>query len=173
MTMEQLTLLPLVKDLQLPSVTEGKTGVEVNLWLNLRDMVSEAHYDSYNGILCVVHGTKLVKLWPPSSRLKATPLFSETYNGVSRECELPPPPLSVTLRKGESLFIPEGWWHEVTSRPNTVAVSFWWKGLDQGLLRDCAEERLDGYLFRSTLRRTVEMRVRERVDQTSATNSLR
>jgi hypothetical protein len=32
------------------------------------------------------------------------------------------------------LFIPEGWWHKVTSSEYTVAVSFTWDGVDQEVL---------------------------------------
>ena len=27
---------------------------------------------------------------------------------------------------GDALFIPEGWWHQVSSAPATIAVNFWW-----------------------------------------------
>lgn len=33
---------------------------------------------------------------------------------------------------GESLFIPEGWWHRVESDPGTAAVNIWWLS-DHGL----------------------------------------
>lgn len=29
--------------------------------------------------------------------------------------------------EGEGLFIPEGWWHQITSSPGTVAVNVWFK----------------------------------------------
>ena len=172
MTQDQLGLLPLMTDLQVPEMAEGKTGLEVNLWLNVRKAVSQAHYDSYNGILCVVHGAKRVRLWPSAAILYANPLFGETYNGLPPGTLLPPASLVVTVHRGEALFIPEGWWHEVTSQPNTIAVSFWWKGFDQQVLRDFAGERLDNYLLRATLRRVVEQHVRNKVDQTCSTHTL-
>ena len=172
MSPDQLYFLPLINDLQIPEMAEGKVGLQVNLWLNLKTAVSQAHYDSYNGVLCVVHGKKRVRLWPSSAILHANPLFSETYNGLPESAVLPPAPLTLTIRRGQALFIPEGWWHEVTSAPNTLAVSFWWKGFDQQILRDTAKDRLDAYLLRATLRRVVEQFVRRKVDAVCETHTL-
>ena len=35
----------------------------------------------------------------------------------------------VTLKAGDTLFIPEGWWHQVDSSPVTLAVNYWWPSL--------------------------------------------
>mmetsp|Transcript_17098 Transcript_17098/g.42965 ORF Transcript_17098/g.42965 Transcript_17098/m.42965 type:complete len:333 (-) Transcript_17098:111-1109(-) len=35
--------------------------------------------------------------------------------------------VAVTLQAGDALFIPEGWWHQVTSVAGTSAVNFWWQ----------------------------------------------
>jgi hypothetical protein len=161
-----------MNDLRVPEMAEGKLGLEVNLWFNLKKAVSQTHYDSYNGILCVIHGSKRVRLWPSAAILTANPLFGETYNGLSPATRLPPASISVTVHKGQALFIPEGWWHEVTSQPNTIAVSYWWKGFDQQVLKDLAGERLDCYLLRATLRRVVEQCVRSKVDQACRLHTL-
>jgi hypothetical protein len=34
-------------------------------------------------------------------------------------------PQVVTLRAGDALFLPEGWWHQVDSDGTTIAVNFW------------------------------------------------
>lgn len=38
-------------------------------------------------------------------------------------------PMIVRVSAGESLFIPEGWFHQVDSSSGTIAINFWWKGL--------------------------------------------
>lgn len=40
---------------------------------------------------------------------------------------LPIPPLVDVFAVAEGLFIPEGWWHQITSTPGTVAVNVWFK----------------------------------------------
>eukprot|EP00873_Tetraselmis_striata_P040265 jgi/Tetstr1/460529/TSEL_005788.t2 len=35
--------------------------------------------------------------------------------------------VAVILQAGDALFIPEGWWHQVTSVAGTSAVNFWWQ----------------------------------------------
>ena len=34
-------------------------------------------------------------------------------------------PIKITLKKGECLFIPRGYWHWVVSHPNTKAYNIW------------------------------------------------
>lgn len=39
------------------------------------------------------------------------------------------PYLTAELRAGDSLYIPEGWWHQVHSDARTIAINYWWDGL--------------------------------------------
>lgn len=41
-----------------------------------------------------------------------------TYSAIARV-------YFVTIRAGDALFVPEGWWHSVVSSPGTIAVNYW------------------------------------------------
>lgn len=124
---EEIPLSSLLEDIRLHSLLPT-SEIEAHLWLNLKPVLSEYHYDSYQNFLCVINGCKTVELIPPSKLVDAVYLDNEAYNHMrnntkSRFC--------VSLSKGDVLYIPEGWWHKVKSSTNTVAVSITWKGIDQ------------------------------------------
>ena len=74
--------------------------------MNVKPVVSEYHYDSYQNLLCVIEGTKTVSLIPPSSLIKSCKLETEAYNhAVNRDQK---PVFRIVLNKGQVLFIPEG-----------------------------------------------------------------
>jgi len=50
----------------IPEVIKDKTIRETNFWLNNGNIDSGLHYDDYDGLLCVISGTKIVTLFPPS-----------------------------------------------------------------------------------------------------------
>lgn len=60
---------------------------------------------------------------------------------------LPPPTMTVTIRPGDVLYLPTGWFHEVTSIPGRqTALNFWWKPPHwQTALKD--EEAAQSHLF--------------------------
>jgi len=35
-------------------------------------------------------------------------------------------PYSITLRAGETLYLPAGWWHHVTQEGLTIALNWWY-----------------------------------------------
>ena len=39
--------------------------------------------------------------------------------------------MTVHLAAGDALFLPEGWWHSVTSSPGTLAVNYWYDGAQE------------------------------------------
>ena len=127
---EQLGLSRLLQDIRTIKHIPTKQ-LQLYLWMNIKAAVSEFHYDSYQNILCVVHGVKVVELIPPSALVRPHRLDTEGYNHAARDKA---GHFVVTLTKGQALYIPEGWWHKVTSRENTVAVSMNWKGIDQQTL---------------------------------------
>jgi len=149
---EETALRPLLSDIRLPKVLKGK-NLQVNMWMNVSPVKSAFHYDSYHNFLCCVHGKKLITLVPPNTLVKSNPLFSESYNHLESSLPKHANKLQVSLLPGQVLFIPEGWWHHVQSAPNTVAISFWWKGVDQDKLTDKARGLIDLYICKGTLRR--------------------
>lgn len=115
--------------------------------MNIHPVKSGYHFDSYHNLLCVMNGKKTVRLMEPGAPVRTQSLFSECYNHATKT---PRRSYKLVVKKGQSLFIPEGWWHKVDSDENTVAVSFWWNGIDQGNL---AHSGLDMYVARHSLRR--------------------
>eukprot|EP01052_Picozoa_sp_SAG31_P003411 SAG31_NODE_131_length_23419_cov_38.760087_6_plen_536_part_00 len=148
-------LSKLSTDLSIPACIPWSTaGVCVNLWLAGGVTRSALHYDGYHNLLCVVRGKKTVHLYPPAEtgKLKPGPVWGDAphhahcdpatearkmcsmnTSGPSRlhSCkDLQGAPsvqfFVAVVGPGDSLFIPEGWWHQVDSTPGTVAANLWW-----------------------------------------------
>ena len=49
-----------------PKVIKNKKIIETNFWLNNGNIDTGLHYDDYDGLLCVISGTKIVTLFHPS-----------------------------------------------------------------------------------------------------------
>lgn len=114
--------------------------LSVNLWMSPRKTHTGAHYDPQPNLLCVTCGYKHVTLWPPDCTpdLAPFPLTSESPNHSSlrmhdraafaaadKRAAQSGRFFSITLRAGDALLIPQGWWHEVRSAERTIAVNFW------------------------------------------------
>lgn len=131
-----------------PFVPWAEAGVSVNLWLAAHRTDSALHYDAYHNLLCVVRGAKTVRLYPPSATAALAPgaLWGAAPHHATFDPEAPPEGQGqgpndgyrsererlrqqgyrATLARGDCLFIPEGWWHQVSSEPGTAAVNLWW-----------------------------------------------
>jgi hypothetical protein len=101
------------------------------------------HFDASANVLVVLRGAKRVLAAPFAARalLRPAPLCAATPNhadadlfergtvadfaGAVPSRALPPPAIDATLRPGDALFLPEGWWHSVLSEAGTVGVNFW------------------------------------------------
>ena len=112
----------------------------MSLWLSGRaGSRCSAHYDNYQNLLVVLAGSKTVRLWPPADTALLYPqqLGGESGNhsevDIARPCAARHPlfqqalrrATAVTLRRGDALFIPEGFWHQVDSGDATIAVNYW------------------------------------------------
>lgn len=97
-----------------------------NLWVSAGGTSSNVHYDCFPNLLCVVHGSKRVALWPPAAtpHLRPHPVYGKATNhsrlnvhedGTVEGAESLPRPMVAVVRPGQMLFIPEGWYHQVTS----------------------------------------------------------
>ena len=138
----------------------GSAMRAVNLWLCLRESHSSPHFDDHHNVLCVVAGRKLVTLWSPEWTRVMRPhtLGGESSNhsrvDVSRlpnGDETLDGAVTHVLTPGDALYIPEGWWHQVTSAPHTVAVNFWWESSFTMNLGG----QLDSYYARKTMESLV------------------
>ena len=141
-------LAPLLGDLPTPPALRCVDIRVVNLWMNNTPSTSSLHYDPQHNLLCVIVGSKRVRLWPPvctpllhpfsafgespnhstltdlgaSDALAAATSLAERKGGRYFE---------VQLAAGDALLIPAGWWHLVRSQARTVAINYWWPASDQ------------------------------------------
>lgn len=101
----------------------------VSLWL---------HYDVLSNILCQIHGTKKLYLYPPSDvkYLDYPPGGSSSNTDVltSKDTRLRyTHPHMAALKPGDILFIPPMWSHTATPEDGaSVAVNVFWRDLDKG-----------------------------------------
>jgi hypothetical protein len=126
-----------------------KSVSDLNIWVGPGGHVESLHYDAVDGTLMQLHGAKKVLLFPPSQTYNLYPFpvyihlrygfrlrswFSQVYpekpdfhafpklkHALEYKCEL-------VLNQGELLYIPAGWWHEVTALGEEMVCSvnrFW------------------------------------------------
>lgn len=121
----------------------------MNLWVGPGGHTTCLHYDAVDSTLMQLHEAKKIQLFPPSQlyNLYPFPVASHLRHGLKRRAgysqvypEQPDfeafPRLKQAfehrwegiLNRGEVLYIPAGWWHEVTSLGNEMVCSvnrFW------------------------------------------------
>lgn len=122
---------------------------DFNLWLGPGGHIECLHYDTLDSTLLQMHGAKKVLLFPPSQifNLYPFPVITHLWHGLKLRCwfsqvypEQPDlesfPKLKaaldykyeVIIDRGELLYIPAGWWHEVTALGDEMVCSvnrFW------------------------------------------------
>lgn len=120
-----------------------------NIWIGPGGHVESLHYDTFDGTLIQLHGSKKIVLFPPHqlhnlypfpiwqhlrSGLKIRSWFSQVYPDKPNFTEFPhlkqalEHRYEVILNQGELLYIPAGWWHEVTALGDEMVCSvnrFW------------------------------------------------
>ena len=182
----------LVEDIEVPEMRpdRGISMSSINLWCNKGSVTSSLHYDFHQNMLCVVTGSKTVRLAPPQtiSRLHARPSYHESANHAHSDSlfdestverlagmyEEGPrvkkrsscrrrlqPVLEAVLHPGDFLYIPFGWWHQVRSSENTTAVNFWW---DLSFLSDLTQHN-GGPMLRLCAQRLASDEKKERLDK--------
>jgi len=113
----------LARDAPTPPLLRGCSVARRSLWISGSGASSPLHYDLPNVLLCQLHGSKVVHLYSPALHDEMAPR-AETFPALAaheriattRRADLGlARSLSVTLRAGDALFMPPGWWHDVTS----------------------------------------------------------
>lgn len=122
---------------------------DLNIWMGPGGHVECLHYDAVDGTLMQLHGAKKVVLFPPAqlSNLYAFPVYAHLRHGLKLRSWFsqvyPDKPdfesfpklkealqhkQELILNQGELLYIPAGWWHEVTALGDEMVCSvnrFW------------------------------------------------
>ncbi|GLI65195.1 hypothetical protein VaNZ11_008657 [Volvox africanus] len=143
-------LAPLQVDTPRPACLYGKEVESINLWMCGGSVRSSLHYDLHHNLLVLVSGRKVVTVVPPYLTHCVYPM---TLTGdASNHSQVPfadPQPAArhpaylaamaaaavAELRAGDALFLPEGWWHQVDSGPETtIAINYWWRSAQTELL---------------------------------------
>ncbi|TBU39023.1 Clavaminate synthase-like protein [Dichomitus squalens] len=140
-----------------------RTPDAVNLWIGDERSVTSIHSDPYENIYTVIRGAKHFTLLPPTEGwcLKERRYPHGTYarSSSSSALELVPSlpsvplvrwssvtdptapgalpseahPIHVTVKAGETLYLPAGWWHHVRQEGFTVAVNYWYDMEGRGM----------------------------------------
>jgi hypothetical protein len=117
------------------SVLDISTLISLGLWLGYDGQVSSAHFDCAQNLNTVIRGKKVFTMATPESFLNMYPHTWKSCNGDDQDGQIYRfsqidifnadkiqfPNLSkvkftpVTIEKGETLYIPVGWWHHVRS----------------------------------------------------------
>lgn len=109
-----------------------------NLWVGPGGHVEPLHYDPMDGVLIQLRGAKRVRLLPPRQSANLYPFpalggalrpwFSKVYldrpdPAFPRVARAQAAVEEVELAAGEALYIPAGWWHEVTALGDDYVIS--------------------------------------------------
>ena len=127
----------LEEDVAEPSYSSAYSLDKTQLWIGAGGQVSPLHHDQWDNVLCQIEGNRTVTLFDP---LQSDYLYPKT--GINRHfSQLDPSKpdfsrfpnfrnaksFSATLRAGQQLFIPAGWWHQVHHQASVnIAVNFWY-----------------------------------------------
>ncbi|KAI0921861.1 hypothetical protein AcW1_004276 [Taiwanofungus camphoratus] len=141
----------------------GRSPDAVNLWIGDSASVTSIHSDPYENIYTVIRGAKHFTLLPPTEgwclEEHTYPQARYTRSPVSSQLELelsdtttptvrwssvtdptvpgalPPEahPIDITVRAGETLYLPAGWWHYVRQSEITIAVNYWYDMESRGM----------------------------------------
>ena len=109
------------------------------LRVSSKDVIIWCHYDTVDGMLFQVSGTKHVLLFPPDEIGNLYIEGSSSLAGDVTSCDLKKYPLvnkamakgrHVVLQPGDALFIPALWFHTTWAQDPSVSVNIMWKHLE-------------------------------------------
>ena len=141
-------------EVEFASTALNKKPDAVNFWMGESRSISSLHQDPFENLYCVISGTKEFSLYPPTDEwhLKKKPFQKAMYcfgdsgwnityhpkweqiawidsiqhDEQKRKCNL----LKVTVEKGQMLYLPSLWFHEVRQNVDefgrVIAVNYWY-----------------------------------------------
>lgn len=135
----------LLPDIEEPPYREEGSTSSPRIWFGAR-VIGPLHYDPCNNLHGIVYGGKRFTVFDPGqlSLLYPSSMFS-TVPHMSRVSLSEPDyarfprlkkakPLTIDLGPGDMLFLPAGWWHQVTTPTATISIDFpWEKNANLGL----------------------------------------
>ena len=135
--LEELEMLPHA------AVFGAPIGIGPTCWLGADKQQTPLHFDAAENLLCVVDGAKHIQLFPPwcaeglypDGRRQGNTVFSRVdiydpecypqWHGVTDAIDLS---TSITVEKGEMLYLPVGWWHAVSGGDGrNFTVNYWFE----------------------------------------------
>jgi hypothetical protein len=126
------TLAPLYEDLGIPDkLVTSKEGM---MWIGPAGTFTPLHHDLTNNLIGQVKGDKQIIISPAAdvARLRnRVHVFSEFGDLAEAFADLPNNPelaglraYDVTLKEGDFLFVPIGWWHQVRGLTFSVTMTY-------------------------------------------------
>ncbi|BFZ65487.1 hypothetical protein YB2330_006660 [Saitoella coloradoensis] len=114
----------LLSDLQTPYLPPPKKIYSRSLWLGKSHVHTPLHTDPNDNLFLQLHGTKRIRLYPPTAGAQLRPgqgvlrntsmirdVWGADASGGGSEVEGVEGGMEAVLREGDGVFIPKGWWH--------------------------------------------------------------
>jgi len=136
----------LLDDIDTPPYREEGSTASPRIWFGSR-VIGPLHYDPTNNLHGIVYGgkrfllfhPKQLSLLYPSSMFSTIPQMSQASINQPDYARFPrlrkAAPLIADLAPGDLLFLPAGWWHQVTTPTPTISIDFPWQKNDAAFAR--------------------------------------
>ena len=132
----------LVEEIELPPcILETDKVLHQNLWIGGSGCVSPLHHDALPNFLAQIKGRKKLVLFSPKDSIHLYPIQEKGIGHMSevniRNVDYSRFPLfrkavpyDCILEPGDVLYIPSGWWHEVSSLDPSITLNYWFLRFD-------------------------------------------
>ena len=132
----------LIDDIEFPEYREIGSPDSPRIWLGTR-VNGPLHYDPSSNLHGIVYGGKRFTLFHPNqlpllypcSMLSTIPQMSQASLSNPDYARFPrlrkAKPVTLDLGPGDLLFLPAGWWHQVTTPTPTISIDFPWQKTPQ------------------------------------------
>jgi hypothetical protein len=128
----------LIQLIRFPEFFDRSLYIQPRLWLGPKGTLTPLHRDDSDNLFAQVWGEKSILLAAPHHRI-ALGSWSTSPLGGLEGCDFDPANpnfeefpaarkiefLTVHLRAGDLLFLPEGWFHQVSSLSSSLSINFW------------------------------------------------